>query len=121
MIDRLAEERIAQLQARAHAQRLAAQLAMLEAREQMAPLRSAYGVISAAARMLSPKQPARSVAGALTRFGLDHPWLSSALAAAAVRTVRRWPLAVALGAGIGAAAWWLLRPTASKVAEQAEP
>ena len=48
------EDRIAHLQAQAHVQRLATQLAIFEAREQLAPLRSAAGVLSMAVRALSP-------------------------------------------------------------------
>jgi hypothetical protein len=112
MSDRQAEERIAQLQARALAQRLAAQLAILEAREQLAPLRSAYGVVAAAGRLLSPQPSARGVIGALARFGLGHPVLTSTLAAASLRVATRRPLAIALATVIGAAAWWhLQRPS----------
>ena len=110
MNDRQAGERIAQVQARALAQRLAAQLAILEAREQLAPLGSAYRVIAAAARVFSPDRSAGGVIAALARFGLGHPWLTSGLAATSLRVARRRPLAMVLAAGVGAAAWWLLQP-----------
>jgi hypothetical protein len=103
---------IAQLQARAQAQRLGAQLAILETREQLAPLRTAAAVIGAAARALSPGGAVGGAVGALTRLGVGHPWVSSALAAAALRLVGRRPIAVLIAAATGAAAWWLLRPTA---------
>ena len=104
-----AEERIAQLQARAQAQRLAAQLAILETREQLAPLRSTAGVIGAAARLLSAQRTGGGVVAGLTRLGISHPWLASAAVAAAVRGARRRPLPLALAAAVGAVAWWLLR------------
>lgn len=122
MSDWRAEERIAQLEARAQAQRLAAQLAMLEAREQLAPLRSAYGFVSAAAGALSPNRPASGLLGSAARFGIGHPWLASAVAAAALRGARRQPLVVALATGVGLAAWWLLRApsTGAETDESAE-
>ncbi len=109
MSEQTPAERIAQLQARGQAQRLAAQLAILEAREQLAPLRSAYSAVGAAARLLSPGRPASNVLGAWVRFGISHPWLSSVISAAALRTARRRPLPLALAVGIGALAWWLMR------------
>jgi hypothetical protein len=107
-----AEERIAQLKAQAHAQRLAAQLAILEAREQLAPLRSAAAVIGVAARALSPAGAGGAI-GRLGRFGLGHPWLASTAIGLAWRLLRRRPLALLLAAAAGAAAWWLLRPAGS--------
>jgi hypothetical protein len=104
-----AEERIAQLRARAQAERLATQLAILEAREQMAPLRSAAGVIGVAVRALSPGGSGGAI-GRLGRFGIDHPWLASTVAGLVWRLLRRRPLALLLAAAAGAAAWWLLRP-----------
>jgi hypothetical protein len=112
MSGQAAQERIAQLQARAQAQRLAAQLAMLEAHEQLAPLRNGYNMVRAAAGVLSPGRPAGNAIAALARFGSGHPWLASAVAAAAVRVARRRPLAIALAAGIVAVAWWLWRSPA---------
>jgi hypothetical protein len=109
MSDQAAEERIAQLQARAQAQRLAVQLALLEAREQLAPLRNVYNGLRAAAGALSPTRPAGGVIVPLARFGMGHPWLTSTVAAAAIRAARRRPLAVALAAGVGAIVWWLWR------------
>jgi len=106
------EERIAQLQAQAHAQRLAAQLAIFEARDQLAPLKSAAGVIGMAVHALSPKGAAGGTIGSLARFGIGHPWLSSTVTALAWRLVRRRPIAVLIAAATGAAAWWLFRPKA---------
>jgi len=77
MSRRATEDRIAHLQAQAHAQRLATQLAIFEAREQLAPLRSAAGVLSMAVRALSPGGAAGGTIGRLARFGVGHPWLSS--------------------------------------------
>ena len=62
-----AEERIAQLQAQAHAQRLGAQLAILEAREQLAPVKSAVGVIGMVVRALSPSNAAGGSIGRARR------------------------------------------------------
>jgi len=112
MNGRTAEERIAELQARAQAQRLAAQLAILEAREQLAPLRTAAAVIGAAARALSPGGAVGGTVGRLVKFGAGHPWIIPAVSAATLSLVRRRPIAVLLAAAAGAAAWWLLRPTA---------
>lgn len=105
-----AEERIAQLQARAQAQRLAAQLAILEANEQLAPLRSAVGLVSAAVHVLQPRGPVAGALAGVTKFGIGHPWLVSMVAAAALRGLRRRPYAVLLALAAGAGAWWLLRP-----------
>lgn len=110
MSRRAAEERIAQLQAQAHAQRLAAQLALFEAREQLAPLRSAAGVVSMAVHALSAGGSAGGTIGRLARFGVGHPWLSSTLGTLAWRLVRRRPVALLTAAAASAAAWWLLRP-----------
>lgn len=104
------EERMAQLQAQAHAQRLAAQLAILEARDQLAPLKSAAGVIGMAVHALAPGGAAGSAIGKLAKFGIGHPWLSSTAGTLAWRLVRRRPLVILLAAAAGAATWWLLRP-----------
>lgn len=120
MNGRSAEERIAHLQARAQAQRLAAQLAMLEAREQLAPLRTAALVIGAAARALSPAGAAGGAAGRLMRFGIGHPWVSSAVAAGVLRVVKGRLIALLLAAAAGAAVWWLQRP-ASETRDRQEP
>jgi len=110
MSTRATQERIAQLQARAHAQRLAAQLAILEVREQLVPVRSAVGMIGAAARVFSPRGSAGGTIAALAKLGVSHPWFASAVAAVAMRMLRRRPLALLLAAAAGAAAWWLFRP-----------
>jgi hypothetical protein len=115
-----AEERIAQLQARGQAQRLAAQLAMLDAREQLAPLRTAAAVIGVAARALSPSGAAGGAAGRLLRFGIGHPWVSSAVAAGVLRVVKGRLIALLLAAAAGAAVWWLRRP-ASEMPDRQEP
>lgn len=107
-----AEERIAQLQAQAHAQRLGAQLAILEAREQLAPVKSAVGVIGMVVRALSPSNAAGGSIGRLARFGIGHPWISSTVGAFAWRVLRRRPLVLLIAAGAGAAAWWLTRSSA---------
>ena len=116
-----AEERIAQLQAQAHVQRLAAQLAIFEAREQLAPLKSAAGVIGMAVRALSPAGAAGGAIGRLTRFGIGHPWVSSTAAAFAWRVLRRRPMALLIAAAAGAAAWWLWRPRAPSATEPEPP
>lgn len=108
MNDRSAQERMAQLQARAQAQRLAAQLAMLEVGEQLAPLRSAFNLIRAATGAFSPGRPTAGLVATLAKFGIGHPWLTSAAAAAALRAGRHHPLALAVAAVIGAATWWLI-------------
>jgi len=104
------EERIAQLLANAEVQRLAAELAIYEAREQLAPLRSAAGVLGVTARALAPSVATGRVIEAAARFVVGHPWLGSALAAGAMRLLRRRPLALLLAGATAAAAWWLLRP-----------
>lgn len=109
MSDRSAQERIAQLEARAQAQRLAVQLALLDAHEQLAPLRNAYHGLRAVAGALSPEQPAGRAIDGLARFGVGHPWLASVVAAVAMRVARRRPLAFVLAAGAGAVVWWLWR------------
>lgn len=106
------EERIAQLMARAQAQRLAAQLAIFEAREQLAPLRSAAGVLGVAARALSPKGTTGSLIATASRFLIGHPWLASAVTAGAWRLLRRRPISLLIAVAAGAAAWWLFRPIA---------
>ena len=106
------EERIAQLQAQANAQRLAAQLAILEARDQLAPLKSAAGVIGMALHALAPGGAAGRPIVKLARFGIGHPWVSSTIGALAWRLVRRRPIALLVAAAAGAAAWWLLRKSA---------
>ncbi len=115
-----AEERIAQLQARAQAQRLAAQLALLDAREQLAPLRTAAVVIGVAARALSSSAGAGGAAGRLMRFGIGHPWVSSAVAAGVLRVVKGRLIALLLAAAAGAAVWWLRRPM-SELPDRQEP
>lgn len=110
MSERRIEERIAQLQAQAQAQRLGAQLAIIELREQTAPLRAAVRIVAAAARALSPARPAGGLLADLVRHGLAHPWLTSTLTAVALRAARRRPVALLLAAAAGLAAWWLLRP-----------
>ena len=109
MSRRATEEKIAELQARAHAQRLAAQLAILEARDELAPLRSAVGMIGAVARALAPRGAVGGVLGTLARSGVRHPWLVSTAAGIALRVLRRRPMAFLVAAAAGAAAWWLLR------------
>ena len=107
-----ADERIAQLLARGHAQRLAAGLAIYESRQQLAPLRSAVGLLGVAARVMSPGGDAAGVIGPAARLLVAHPWLGPALAASAMRLLRRRPFAFLLAAAAGAGAWWLLRPAA---------
>lgn len=104
------EERIAQLLARAQAERVAAEFAIYEVREQFAPLRSAAGVLGAAARVLSPGGAAGDVIGTTARLAVRNPWLTSVVVAGAARLLRRRPIALLLPAAAAAAAWWLLRP-----------
>jgi hypothetical protein len=106
-----AEERVAQLQAQGHAQRLAAQLAIFEAREQLAPLKSAAGVIGMAIHALAPGGAAGGTIARLAKFGIGHPWVSSTLGTLAWRLVRRRPIVLLMAAASAAAAWWLFRPT----------
>jgi len=115
------EQRIAQLQAQGQAQRLAAQLAIFEAREQLAPLRSVAGVIGLAVRALSPGAAAGGAVGRLARFGVGHPWISSTVGTVAWRLLRRRPVALLIAALAGAAAWWLWRPSGRWTRSQAEP
>jgi hypothetical protein len=105
-----AEERIALLQARGEAQRLSAQLAVLETKQQLTPLRAAAGVVGLAAKSLSPGQPAGNAVSALAKFGVGRPWLMSALSSLALQLLRRHPLIFGLALAGGAVAWWLLRP-----------
>jgi hypothetical protein len=116
-----AEERIAQLQAQAHAQRLAAQLAIFEAREQLAPLKSAAGIVGMAVRALSPGGAAGGRIGRLARFGIGHPWISSTAATVAWRVLRMRPMALLIAAATGAAAWWLWRPTPPSATDPEPP
>jgi hypothetical protein len=109
-----AEERIAQLQAQAQAQRLAAQLAIFEAKEQLAPLKSAAGVFGMAVRALSGGGTAGGTLARLAKFGIGHPWVSSTLGTLAWRLVRRRPIALLSAAAAGIAAWWLLRTPAGQ-------
>jgi hypothetical protein len=103
--------RIAQLLAEGQAHRLATQLAIHEAREQLAPLRSVAGFVGGVARLVSRGSTTGRFAGVLTRLGAGHPWTASTLALAAWRLLRRHPAATLAALGAGAAAWWLLRPT----------
>lgn len=106
------EERIAHLKASAQAERLAAEVAIFEARGQLAPLRSAAGVVHLAVRALSPKGGAGGPIAIGSRYLIGHPWLASAVMAGAMRLLRRRPVALLLALAAGAAAWWLFRPTA---------
>lgn len=108
------EERIGLLQARAEAQRMSAQLALLESRRQLSPLRAAAGVVGLAAKALSPGRPAGNGASALARLGAARPWLTSTVASLAWRLLRRHPLSFGLALLGGAVAWWLLRPPADR-------
>lgn len=103
------EERIALLQARGHSERLAAQLALLEAREQLAPLQSAAGTVAAVARLFSPHSSIGEALRSLVRVGLGRPQLVLPLATLAWGLLRRRPFAVAIVAAAGAVAWWLFR------------
>lgn len=115
------EERIAQLQAQAQAQRLAAQLAIFEAKEQLAPLKSAAGVLGMAVHALSAGGAAGGTIGRLAKFGIGHPWVSSTLGTLAWRLVRWRPTALLIAAAAGAAAWWLFRPTAQSTGRREPP
>lgn len=106
------EERIALLQARAEAQRLSAQFALVESRRQLSPLRAAAGVVGLAAKALSRGRPDGNAASALARFGAARPWLTSTVASLGWRLLRRHPLSFGLALLAGAVAWWLLRPQA---------
>ncbi len=106
------EDRIALLLAQGEAQRLAAGLAIHQARGQLAPLRSAVGVIGLVARALSPSGVGGTI-GAVARFVIARPALGSALLAGGWRLLRARPLALLLAAAAGAAAWWLFRPASS--------
>lgn len=118
MSDRQAEERIAQLLARAQAQRLAAQLAIIEAQEQLAPLRSGMHMVRAVAGAFAPGRAADGVVSALAKFGLGHPWLVSAVGAAVLRAALRRPLALVLAVAVGAAVRWLRQGAAPAQGEQ---
>ena len=121
MSTRDTQERIARLQASAHAQRLAAQLAIIEARDELAPLRSAAGLIRTVVRVFSPAGTAGGMIGTAARLGISHPWLGPAVAAAALRLLRRRPLAFLLAAAAGVTAWWLFRPSRSPGNAQGPP
>jgi hypothetical protein len=108
------EERIAQLRARGQAQRLAAQLALLEAREQLAPLRSTLGAVRGVARIFSGRSGAGGTLGAAARFGIAHPSLLLTVGGIAWRALRRRPVGLLLAVGLGAVAWWLLRPAPAR-------
>jgi hypothetical protein len=116
-----AEERIALLQARGQSQRLAAQLALLEAREQLAPLRSAAGTLTAAARLFSPGSSVGEALRSLVRVGLGRPQLVLPVATLAWGLLRRRPFAVAIAAAAGTLAWWLFRRPAGEGARPAGP
>jgi len=104
-----ANERIALLQARAHSERLAAQLALLDAREQTASLRSAAGTVLSLVRLFSAESKLGSVLRSLARLGLGRPQLLLPAATLAWGALRRRPLALLLAIAAGATAWWLLR------------
>lgn len=111
MNDRRREDRIALLLAQGQAQRLGAQLAILEAHDQLSPLRSVATALRAVARMVGPGRTPSSVAGMVAKFSLGHPWIVSLAAPIVMRLLRRRPLALAVAAAAGVAAWWLLRPS----------
>jgi len=104
-----AEDRIALLQARAHRERLAAQLALLDVRDQTAPLRSAAGTVMALTRLFRADSTLGSVLQSLARLGIGRPQLVLPAATLAWGALRRRPLAVLLAAAAGIAAWWLFR------------
>ena len=114
------EERIAHLKASAQAERLAAEVAIFEARGQLAPLRSAAGVVRLAVRAFSPTVGAGGLIVTGSKYLIGRPWLASALMAGAMRLLRRHPVALLLALASGAAAWWLFRPTAGPAGEQRE-
>jgi hypothetical protein len=114
------EDRIALLLAQGEAQRLAAALAIHEARGQLAPLRSAVGVVGVVTRALSPGGAGGAI-GALARLLVGHPMLSSALLAGGWRLLRARPAALLVAAAAGAAAWWLLRPGSAAARPAREP
>jgi hypothetical protein len=104
-----AEERIALLLARGHSQRLAAQLALLDAREQLAPLRTAATTLSAAAGLFSSRSSVGGALRSLAGFAIGKPQLVLPIVTLAWSLLRRRPLALTLAAAAAAAAWWLLR------------
>jgi hypothetical protein len=54
------------------------------------------------------------------RFGIGHPWVSSAVAAGVLRVVKGRLIALLLAAAAGAAVWWLRWPT-SELPDRQEP
>jgi len=104
-----ADERIALLQARAHRERLAAQLALLDVREQTAPLRSAAGTVLSLTRLFGAESTLGSALRSLARLGLGRPQLLLPAATLAWSVLRRRPYTLLLAVAAGAAAWWLLR------------
>ncbi len=108
-MNRSAEERIAQLLAQGHAHRLATQLAIHEARVQLAPLRTVAAFVGAVAGVVSRSSATSGVTHALKRFGVGHPWATSTLAMVAFRLLRGRPLATLAAAAAGAVTWWMLR------------
>jgi hypothetical protein len=63
-----------------------------------------------AADVLSAKGTAGRLVSAGSRYLVGHPWLASVAAGAALRLLRRHPVALLLAMAAGAAAWWLFRP-----------
>lgn len=121
MNDHRPEDRIALLLAQGQAQRLGAQLAMLEAREQLAPLRAVATTLGAIVGIARSGPTRSSLAGMAAKLTLGHPWLVSVAASVVLRLLRRRPLALAAAAAAGIAAWWLLRPARDGVPPERAP
>lgn len=109
MNPRATEQKITELLMRGQVQRLAAQIALIEARAQLEPARSTLALIGAAARMMSSSASRAPLLSMALQFTRAHPWLTSASVGTVFRWVKRRPLLYALAGGAGYGVWRLTR------------
>ena len=110
MSQQAAEQKIAELLMRGQVQRLAAQIAMIEARAQLEPARSTLALIGAATKTMSSSASRAPLLSMALQFSRAHPWLTSASVGTVLRWVKRRPLLYLLAGGVGYGVWRLTRP-----------